>query len=203
MNEKLQFRPALPDDAEMLALLIEEVSAGVVPLLLHRLLPGISASRLLSMVLRDESSHYSYRNCIIAENTQQTAGLLFAYPSELQSIPSLMESTLPAARLEPARELLTLRIPGSLYINTLWVDETLRGQGLAGALVDYARTWAEDSGLSALSLFAWADNVRATSFYQRHGFRPVRTVTAEGPLHQLHPQGGHVYVLECKDGLTC
>lgn len=198
MSDELSFRPATAGDAAALAARVHEVSAGVTALLLHGLLPGVSACEVLTMVLRDASSHYSHKNCVLAEYQGRMAGLLFAYAAEEQAIPPLMERMLPTKRLEPVRELLTLCHPGSLYINTLWVDEGLRGLGMADALMDYARLWAEDAGHGSISLFAWRDNTRAVSFYRKQGFYPVREIKAQGALREQHDRGD-LYVLELGD----
>ena len=195
MSDGLGFRPATAGDAAALAARIHEVSAGVTELLLRGLLPGISVEDVLTMVLRDASSHYSHKNCVLAEYQGRMVGLLFAYAAEEQAIPPLMERMLSAKRLEPVRELLTLCHPGSLYINTLWVDEGLRGMGVADALMDYARLWAADAGHGSISLFAWRDNARAVSFYRKQGFIPVREIAAQGSLREQH-DGGDLYVLE-------
>lgn len=194
MSDQPEFRPATADDAPILAARIREVSPDVVDILLHGLLPGISVESILAMVLRDASSHFSYRNCVLAELDGSVAGLLFAYPAEEQGIPPLMERMIPARRLPPLRELLTLCAPGSLYVNTLWVDAGVRGLGMADALMEYACFWAGELGKSAVSLFAWRDNARAVAFYRRQGFRPVREITAQGPLAERHDKGD-LYIL--------
>lgn len=189
MTEDPVFRPATESDAPTLAAKIIEVSPDVVDILLKDLVPGISTESLLTMTLRDTSSHYSYKNCVLAEIGDKTAGLLFAYPAENQKIPSIMETTVPAQRLDPVREILTTAEPESLYVNTLWVDPDTRGQGLADALIDYASFWAENIGMKYLSLFCWRDNSRAVSFYHRQGFKTVLEITAQGALTKLHDKG--------------
>lgn len=189
MSEQLTFRQAGADDANFLSARIHEVSAGVVDVLLYKLLPGIGVRDALAMVMRDTSSHFSHKNCVIAEYQDKPVGLLFAYPAEDQGIPPLMEKMLSRARLDPVRELLTFRVPNSLYINTLWVSEELRGLGVADALIDYARAWAQDMGRSCISLFAWRDNARALSFYTRLGFVSVQEVPAKGDLCRQHERG--------------
>ncbi len=196
MNENLHLRPALADDVEFLAERIYAVSAGVAPLLLDGLLPGIKATELLCMALRDERSHYSHKNCVLAEVDGILSGLLFSYDSALQHIPSLVERVVPARRMNQVRDILTISIPGSLYINTLWVADDMRGLGLADVLLDCAAAMAEDVGLRALSLFAWHDNERARAFYERKGFRPIKTIPASGDLCKQHPEGGYVYLLD-------
>ena len=198
MTDEPEFRPATAEDAPVLAQKIREVSPDVVDTLLKGLLPGIGVENILSMALRDESSHYSFRNCVLSEVDGALAGLLFAYPAELQGIPNLMEHMVPSSRLEPLRELLTISEPGSLYVNTLWVAEDFRGQGMADALIEYARFWAGSLECSAVSLFCWRDNARAVSFYRRQGFRPVRELVAKPPLTEKHDRGD-LYVLPVAD----
>ena len=197
MSATVNVRPALADDADFLAERIYAVSAGVAHALLDGLMPGIRGTDLLGMALRDENSHYSYKNCVLAEVDGRHAGLLFAYDAAQQHIPPLVERVATARRMDCVREILTISVPGSLYINTLWVDTHLRGFGLADVLLDCAGALAEDMGLRALSLFAWHDNERARAFYARHGFRPIRTILSLGDdLRKLHPDGGHVYLLD-------
>lgn len=189
MSDQLSFRPATADDAAFLSARIHEVSAGVVDVLLHKLLPGIGTRDVLGMVLRDTSSHFSHKNCVVAEYQNAPVGLLFAYPAEEQGIPPLMEKMLSRERLEPVRELFTYYVPNSLYINTLWVSEEMRGLGVADALLDYAIAWAQDMEKQQISLFAWRDNTRAISFYTRKGFAPVHEVVALGDLCRQHEMG--------------
>ncbi len=192
---EITYRQATADDAPFLAGLVRQVSGGIVDGLLEGLFPGVSAEQILAMVLRDTSSQWSYTNCLLAED-EAPVGLLFAYPASAQAIPALMETMLPKARLDPLRESVTAAVPGSLYINTLWVDEGLRGMGLADTLIDYARAWALDMGLGQLSLFAWRDNKRALSFYARHGFSVVRPVAVPESLERRH-SGADLYVCPC------
>ena len=51
-------------------------------------------------------------------------------------------------------------------INKLFVEPVLQGQEIGAALIDHAI-----SNLGARTLWALEKNVRAISFYERHGFR--------------------------------
>ncbi|MBQ7606847.1 MAG: GNAT family N-acetyltransferase [Desulfovibrionaceae bacterium] len=191
------YRQATADDAPFLAHLVRQVSGGLVDALLDGLLPGVTPEQIVSMVLRDTSSQWSYTNCLLALD-DEPAGLLFAYPSSVQTIPPLMETMLSRARLDPLRDSVTAAVPESLYINTLWVAERVRGMGLADALIDYARAWAKDLGLHTLSLFVWRDNLRARSFYARHGFSAVRSVAIPEPLLSAHG-GADLLASQCAE----
>ena len=185
----LSFRLASPEDASFLAGRVREVSHGVVDALLLGLLPGIGPEQILSMVLRDTSSHFSHKNCVLACEENRPVGLLFAYPWQEQSIPGLMRTMIPKDRLSPLIDILTAVVPDSLYINTFWVAEDLRGQGLSDALMDYVKDWARDTSLSKLSLFAWRDNSRALAFYERHGFVRFRAVEVPEAFQEQNLQG--------------
>ncbi|MBO4335186.1 MAG: GNAT family N-acetyltransferase [Desulfovibrio sp.] len=185
--DELSFRQGSPDDAAFLAHCVREVSGGVVDALLNGLLPGVGSEQVLSMVLRDTSQHYSHKNCVLAFMGQQCVGLLFSYPASEQGIPALMRAMLPKKRLEPLADLLTAHVEGSLYINTFWVDVSMRGTGLADSLMDYAKDVSRELDLEGVSLFAFRKNSRALSFYARHGFRKVREVAVP---HELLPEAG-------------
>ncbi|MBR3664009.1 MAG: GNAT family N-acetyltransferase [Desulfovibrio sp.] len=185
--DELHFRQGLPDDAAFLAHCVCEVSGGVVDALLSGLLPGVASEDVLSMVLRDTSSHFSHKNCVLANLGQKCVGLLFAYSAREQNIPPLMRAMLPKKRLEPLTDLLTAHVEESLYINTFWVDTALRGTGLADALMDYAKALASELDLVGISLFAFRKNARALAFYARHGFHPVREVFVPS---ELLPEAG-------------
>ncbi|MBQ7618359.1 MAG: GNAT family N-acetyltransferase [Desulfovibrio sp.] len=188
MND-IAYRFAGKDDANFLAKIIREVSAGVVDALLHDLLPTVGPEKILSMVLGDTSTHYSHQNCLLAEQGIERVGLLFAYDASLQTIPKLMKTMLPAKRLEPLSDLLLAHVPETLYINTFWVASEQRGQGVAKELLLFAKKWAEQLGLKGLSLFAFRHNLRATAFYAHHGFKVVREVVVPEKLQQQNGAG--------------
>ncbi|ESZ29990.1 MULTISPECIES: GNAT family N-acetyltransferase [unclassified Mesorhizobium] len=59
---------------------------------------------------------------------------------------------------------------GWLYVQWLWVDERLRGQHMAGTMLDAAEQEAVARGCNN----AWIDtfNPNAAKVYQRQGYRP-------------------------------
>lgn len=58
-----------------------------------------------------------------------------------------------------------------LEVHRLYVDESVKGAGVAQALMDDAVAWARSKGASALYLSVWEDNERAQRFYRRYGFQ--------------------------------
>lgn len=59
------------------------------------------------------------------------------------------------------------------FINSLFVDEDMRGSGLAQHLIAAAEAHFAVQGAGATKLFALAKNPLAQRFYERVGYRPI------------------------------
>ena len=59
---------------------------------------------------------------------------------------------------------------GGLELHRLYVDESVKGAGVADALMADAVAWARERAATALYLSVWEKNERAQRFYRRHGF---------------------------------
>lgn len=192
----LDFLPATPDDAEVLARHIRETSEGIVDHLLDDLFPGFAAEEFLAMVLRESGTHFHTDNIALVKHREEIIGLLFAYPSSQHGAPDIMEQFLTPTRLDPVRAILTTSVPDTLYVNTIWTHPDWRGTGVADLLMDHARLLSEERGLRGVSLHVWRDNARALAFYARHGFREHQALPAREPLLHRHPQGSLILVRE-------
>ncbi|MER6503231.1 GNAT family N-acetyltransferase [Streptomyces sp. NPDC001455] len=71
----------------------------------------------------------------------------------------------------------------SMFVNKLTVARTHAGQDLGGRLLDWASDRAYRSGAVWLRLDAWTTNGALQSYYLRHGFDHVRTVTDGGAVN--------------------
>ena len=58
-----------------------------------------------------------------------------------------------------------------LELHRLYVDESVKGAGVADALVQDCIAWARGKAASAVYLSVWEENHRAQRFYRRHGFQ--------------------------------
>ncbi len=181
----IQFRPGEAADIEQIATIIRETSGGLVDYILKGVVPFVSPLQLLTSQVAQEDSLYHYANCMVAAEGPEIVGLLLAYSWHEQRLSSLAKRYLPRKRLEVIQELLESSDQDSLFINTLWVHENYRGQGLADVFIDLACTWAADKQLTKLSLHVWADNARALRFYGKHDFRETRRFSF--PEHKLLP----------------
>ena len=70
-----------------------------------------------------------------------------------------------------------------LYIDDLCVEETLRGQGIAGALYRHVKAYAKDCGCKYVTLNVWCGNDSAMAFYEKIGMRP-RSIMMEQSLEE-------------------
>ncbi|MNO54215.1 Acetyltransferase (GNAT) family protein [compost metagenome] len=64
--------------------------------------------------------------------------------------------------------LLGRRYRYALYINVLWISETLRGQGYGSRLLEDIESIVRAKGCKLIHLDTW--NFQAPEFYKKHGF---------------------------------
>jgi ribosomal protein S18 acetylase RimI-like enzyme len=63
--------------------------------------------------------------------------------------------------------------PRGLELHRLYVDESVKGAGVAAALMEDCIAWARGKNASALYLSVWENNERAQRFYRRFGFEDL------------------------------
>ena len=59
-----------------------------------------------------------------------------------------------------------------IYIDDLCVEESCRGQGIAGALYRHVCDWAREMGCAFVTLNVWCGNDNAMKFYEKMGMTP-------------------------------
>ncbi len=186
------FHQATPDHAEQIAKIVADVASGVVEHLLDKLIPGLTGQHFLSVAFMKGEGAYDAKNVICSLSDEEITALLFCYPSEEHRIPTLMESFVPSKRLKPVRPILENAVPESLYINTIWLAEDLRGNGHAAALMLEAQSRCRALDRRRISLFCWNDNERGMRFYARQGFELVEYFPPEKLSLPGHEQGGSI-----------
>ena len=178
------FQQATPDDADAISAIVIAANDGLVKQLLDGLIPGISSATILSAAFIKGEGPYTTANVICSRDGDRMTSLLFAYPANDHAVPTLLESFIPAKRLKPVRPILEKSVPDSLYINTMWLEESLRGKGHTAALVLEMESLCRAKGFSQMSLFCWNDNEDSMRFWARHGFSIAEHV-------DLPPVAGH------------
>jgi len=172
------FRFGQPDDIPAIRDFIMDAGAGLFEYLFDGILPGVSARHLIKLAVADPSANLAYQNALLAvDEDGNRAGMALCYPASAYGIPSVVENTVPNRRLDPLREMLTQRVEGTFYLNTLAVAPWARGRALGGTLTDLCLEWAAEEGYDGLSLHVWADNTAAVHLYTDRGFEVVQRFT--------------------------
>ncbi len=61
-----------------------------------------------------------------------------------------------------------------LYVHDLCISESARGKGIGKKLMDYAKTFAKESGCQRIELNVWEFNQGAVKFYENYGMGTQR-----------------------------
>ena len=186
------FRQATPDDADDIGHIVASTSGGLADLLLDGLIPGLSCSAILSAAFSKGEGPYRTDNVICSQGTGRLTSILFAYPSSEHKVPPLLESFIPAKRLDPVRPILERSAPGSLYINTLWLEEGLRGKGHLSALLLEAESICRFLGRNRISVFCWNDDDDAMRRWTHHGFSIFELLDRDTIPVSGHDKGGSI-----------
>ncbi len=186
------FRPATPDDAPVLANLVNAAGEGLALYFWQQsTLPGETAWDVGIARARRESGSFSYKNAIVADLGAGAIASLVGYrqPAAPQPIDA---DTQPIIR--PLLELENLA-PDTWYVNVLAVLEAHRGHGHGGGLLRLADSIAAAEGAPAMSIIVADTNTGARRLYERHGYRE----TASRPMVKQDWDGpGNAYVLMVK-----
>jgi len=167
-NLKPPFRRAVPDDAPILAELVNYAGEGM-PLHLWTGMAGEGQSGWNAGVARArrETGSFSYRNAIMIEADGVPAGCLIGYaiPEEIEPIPPDFPPLV--RRLQELENLAC----GTWYVNVLAVRPPHRGQGLGGKLLGLADALGRDAGARGMSVIVADRNAGARRLYKRCGYR--------------------------------
>ena len=186
------FHQATPDDAEQISRIVVTSNAGLAEQLLDGLIPGLGSVAILTAAFIKGEGPYGTDNVICSRDGERLTSMLFAYPSSEHRVPALLESLIPAKRLAPVRAILERSVPDSLYISSLWLEESLRGKGHAPALLLEAESLCRAKGFDRISLFCWNDNDTGMGFWARHGFSIAEHLDRETIPVQGHDKGGSI-----------
>jgi len=165
MSELNEFtiRPAVKSECRTIAELYRISSDGVAEYIWTKFAePGEDLLDVGQRRYEQEDSVFSYRNCSMVDRKGKTAGMIIAFPTEIddeyvESDPVLV----PYSKLEE---------PASYYICGMAVFPEYRGRGIGTQLLTLAEKHAHGHGLSKLSLIVFEQNEGAKRLYERSGF---------------------------------
>ena len=172
----IEFRSGDEADSETIAEMITIASDGVVDFLFHDLLPGMTPVQLLAHNLTKDSLPHTFKNTIVAAEGNQLVGAALSYTSAYHRVTPELRDFLPVERLQHLEEFYSSRVEDSWLLDTLYVAEGFRRQGIGGTLLSLVQERAAREGYDALSLIVFSDNEPAVQLYEKAGFHVVSRV---------------------------
>lgn len=189
----ITYRVGEKKDCVKIAEGIDKASGGIISFLYEGLREDAVES--ISSILAIEGGNDSYKNAFIAEVEQQVVGMVYSYPARFYGISPEMRSFFPQERLEHVQEFFSTRLEDSLLLDSIYVNESMRGYGVGRKLVELTKERARQLGFNKVSLMVMADNQRARKVYEKSGFYQVEHVQLGN--HPLIPHEGGVYLMAC------
>ena len=191
----INYRTAKKADCLRMAELINIASGGVVEFLFHDLVPERTPTQIVAYNLKSAQGAHTYKNSIVAEAENQVVGMALSFPAHYHRITAEMRQFFPKDRMDHLSDFYAARIDGSLFLDALCVDQTLRRNGIGGQLISLTKEKAKKDGMDLLSLIVFADNTKALSVYHRHGFEFQTPVKLDA--HEYIPHGGGCFLMKC------
>jgi ribosomal protein S18 acetylase RimI-like enzyme len=167
---EISYRAATFTDFRELARFTSLAGGGLYEFLFGDLIPLLAPTSLLAVAAASPRGSFSYRNCFVAVDarTNIIVGAANAFPTDF--LRKENHALLPFKRRMHIQSMLELHDWGSMFLNTLAVNEQHRCRGIGARLLAWAEYRARRAGFDRLSLHAWADNTTAVNFYKARGF---------------------------------
>lgn len=129
---------------------------------------------LMNQLVLREDTQYSYKNALIAEDNGQVIGLALSYNgAHLLTMREIFISEAHKAFGIDHSNMPQETQPGELYLDSLAVIPSHRGQGIATALLNATAQKAKQLNLPAVGLLVDNNNPLAEQLYLRAGFQQV------------------------------
>ncbi len=187
------YRKGRLDDCYKIAKGIDLASGGIVEFLFHDLLKDRTAVQVMAESLANEEGYESYNNAIVAEYEGHIIGIVYSYPAKFHGISDETRKIFPSDRLELLADFFASRVEDSLFLDSIYVDETFRGQGVGSKLIKLTKQKAKENGYSKLSLMVMHENKVARQTYERNHFQIVKHINVND--HKLIRNKGGIYLL--------
>lgn len=188
MAVQITYRMARPDDSSDVARYMCIAGGGIYEFLFDDLIPFVTAVDVLSAGIGGEIYPVSYRNCCVAVLGHDGEIIAAANVFPADTLKEDNYALLGSERHNHVRPMLELQDWGSMYLNTLAVNDAYRGSGIGAKLLSWAEARTAEAGYNRLSLHVWADNMPAVNFYRARHFAEIGV--AEIPPHPRLPHRG-------------
>lgn len=171
-----KFRSAVRKDKLWIARAMRFASEGIVDFLFSGLPSILSVDEYLSLEVARKSSFLSYKNTLIVEVGNEIAGIITCYPGLYFSLPEIPNFVFTREKIQSLRPFYAIDLSHTFYIDTLFVAEKFRNQGLAKKLLEKSLNVAKNRGFSVASLYVWETNSSAIALYRKLDFVVIKSV---------------------------
>lgn len=187
----VSYRPAQPEDVDAIAQGVKFVGDRFFEFALPEIPDGTTRLGLLAQEVAKPDSVLSYRDVDVAIAGEQVVGGVLSMPVEQLEQSSTLDYLVPPERLLALEDFYRLPhyVPGSWYVDSLWVDAAYQRRGIGTQLLQYAEARAEAAGCQRLSLVSWAYKTGAIAFYHAQGFKQIRAIEVGQHPEIPHPEG--------------
>lgn len=190
---EILYRRGRFEDCDKIAEGIDRASGGIMDFLFHGLTGNFTPAEMMADFLRDGVGQESYENAIVAEFQGEIVGIVYSYPAKYHGITEEARTFFPKERLEFLADFYNSRVEDSLFLDSIYVNEEFRGQGVGSKLIALTKEKARESGYEQLSLMVMNENFTARRAYERSHFKVVKHVDVKE--HPLMPNKGGIYLL--------
>ena len=187
------YREGTIEDCFKIAEGIDLASGGIMDFLFEGLLENYTVAEVMASTLRDETGYDSYKNAIVAEYDGEIIGVVYSYPAKFHEISAEERNFFPSERLAFLADFFNSRVDDSLFLDSIYVDEKFRGQGIGARLITLTKQKAHSRGYKQLSLMVMNENMTARRAYERNSFTIVKHIDVKE--HPLMPNKGGIYLL--------
>jgi len=159
------FRPATPEDIDLLFEVVDQASEGVLPALWAEFAPeGVDPEDIGRGMVLAEEGPFSHRSAVVVERDGAALGAMIGFPmAEAVDDESVPPAFAPVKALEA-------KAVGDWYVNMIAVLPEARGKGLGVGLIAEAERRARAEGCPAVALIVAESNTGAAGFYRNLGF---------------------------------
>ena len=184
-QRSVTLRAASPtfDDGLTFARYLDEAAEGF-----FRFMLGRRAGRIIATAFAQPDHDLSYQNVTFAERDNVIVGMVSGYTAERHRRSSHQPLKRAAGRrnlrmrivlilFAPLMRIIDSIADGDFYVQSIAIDNEIRGDGVGSVLMDFFEERAHTSGSIRLSLDVSAKNEGARRFYERRGM----TVESQWP----------------------
>jgi ribosomal protein S18 acetylase RimI-like enzyme len=182
----LSIRRAEAADFKELADLANLAGGDTLSFIAQGIYPMADTLAICRDMIADPTGIFSFRNCFVAELDGSVIGLANAFPARL------IENELIGVELTEREKYLLARTelndPRSYLLNNMAVNPAYQRSGVGARLMKAVVAEAREQNFSSITLHVWADNTKATAFYEKLGF--IKDGYAAIPWHPELPHVG-------------